>query len=59
MIKSRHDGGGGPKGLSADRLLKFGHYGQLIRAMRMEDSSSFFNYTRMEALGVGKERHQL
>ena len=26
----------------------FGNYDQLIRAMRMEDSSSFFNYTRME-----------
>ena len=25
-----------------------GDYDQLIRAMRMEDSSSFFNYTRME-----------
>ena len=28
--------------------LHFGNYDQLIRAMRMEDSSSFFIYTRME-----------
>ena len=33
---------------SADRWLHFGNYDQLIRALRMEDSSSFFNYTRME-----------
>ena len=36
--------------LAADRRLQFGHYDQLIRALRMEDSSSFFNYMRMEPL---------
>ena len=64
MMRSRHDGGGRTKGHgSADRLLQLGHYDQLIRAMRMEDSSSFFNYARMEPLEVGPriqiERHYL
>ena len=36
--------------LSADRRLQFGHYDKLIRALRMEDSSSFFNYLGMEPL---------
>ena len=36
--------------LSADRRLQFGHYDQLIRALRMEDISSCFNCTRMEQL---------
>ena len=40
-------------GPATDRLLLFGQYHQLIRALRMEDSSSFFNYTRMEPLRVG------
>ena len=33
---------------SADRRLQCGHFDQLIRAMSMEDGSSFFNYMRME-----------
>ena len=40
----------GRPGLSADRRLQFGHYDQLIRALRMEDSSLFFNDMRMEPL---------
>ena len=36
--------------LSADRRLHFGHYDQLLRELRMEDNSSFFNYMRMEPL---------
>ena len=36
--------------LSAGRRLQFGHYYQLIRALRMEDISSYFNYMRMEQL---------
>ena len=36
--------------LSADRGLQFGHYGQLLRELWMEDNSSFFNYMRMEPL---------
>ena len=36
--------------LSADRRLQFGHYDQLLRELRMEDNSSFFNYMRMEPL---------
>ena len=36
--------------LSVDRRLQFGHYDQLIRALRMEDSSLFFNDMRMEPL---------
>ena len=39
--------------MSADRRLQFGHYDQLRRAMKMEDSSSFFDYPRMEPLRVG------
>ena len=38
------------KRLSADRRLQFGHYDQLLRELRMEDNSSFFNYMRMEPL---------
>ena len=34
--------------LSADRRLQFGHYDQLMRELRMEDNTSFFNYMRME-----------
>ena len=34
--------------LSADRLLQFGHYDQLKKELRMEDSSSFFNRMRIE-----------
>ena len=33
--------------------LQFGHYDQLIRALRMEDSSSFFNYMRIRPLRNG------
>ena len=36
----------------SDRRLQLGLYDKLIRAMRMEDNSSFFNYTRMEPLRV-------
>ena len=36
--------------LSADRRLQFGHYDQLMSELRMEDSTSFFNYMRMEHL---------
>ena len=39
-----------PPWLSADRKLQFGHYEQLLRELRMEDNSSFFNYMRMEPL---------
>ena len=39
--------------LSADRQLQFRHYDQPIRATRIEDSSSFFHYLRMETLRVG------
>ena len=39
--------------LSADRRLQCGHYDQLVRAMGMEASSSFFNYMRMELLRIG------
>ena len=38
--------------LSADRRLQFGHYDQLLRELRMEDNSSFFNYMRMEPLMI-------
>jgi hypothetical protein len=34
--------------LTANRRLQFGHYDQLMRELRMEDTSSFFNYLRME-----------
>ena len=37
----------------SDRRLQLEHYDKLIRAMRMEDNSSFFNCTRMEPLRVG------
>ena len=40
--------------LSAERKLQFGHYDQLLRELRMEDSSSFFNYMRMQPLIVGE-----
>ena len=36
--------------LSADRRLQFGHCDQLLRELRMEDNSLFFNYMRMEPL---------
>ena len=36
--------------LSADMQLQLGHYDQRIRALRMEDSSLFFNYMSMEPL---------
>ena len=36
--------------LSADIRLQFGHYDQLLRELRMEDNSSFFNHMRMEPL---------
>ena len=36
--------------LSADSRLQFGYYDQLLRELRMEDNSSFFNYMRMEPL---------
>ena len=36
--------------LSADRRLQFVNYDQLLRELRMEDNSSFFNYTRMEPI---------
>ena len=35
------------------RRPQFGRYVQLIRAMRMEDSSSFTNYTKLEPPRVG------
>ena len=34
--------------LSADRRLQFGHYNQLMSELRLEDSTLFFNYMRME-----------
>ena len=34
--------------LSADRRLQFGHYDQPMNELRMEESTSFFNYMRME-----------
>ena len=36
--------------LSAGRRLQFGHYDQIIRKLRKEDGSLFFNYTRIEPL---------
>ena len=45
--------------LSADRRLKFGLYDQLIRVLRMEDSSSFFNYRRLEPLMLTRTSTEL
>ena len=33
---------------SKDRRFQFGHYDQLMRELRTEDSTSFFSYMRME-----------
>ena len=33
-----------------ERRLQFGHYDRLMAELRMEDTSSFFNYLRMEPL---------
>ena len=40
--------------ISADRRLQLGHYDQLSRELRMEDSTSFFNNMRMEPLMFDK-----
>ena len=34
--------------LSARRRLELGHYHRLMRELRMEDTTSFFNYLRMQ-----------
>ena len=34
--------------LSARRRLELGHYPRLMRELRMEDTTSFFNYLRMQ-----------
>ena len=53
----------GPSMIIPDRRLQCRHYDQLIRAIGNADSSSFFNYMRMEPLRIGpripKKRHQL
>ena len=33
--------------LSADRMYQLGHYGQLLRELRMEESTSFINSMRI------------
>ena len=43
----------GPSMIFADRRLQCEHYDQLIRAMSMEDSSSLFNYMRMDPIIIG------
>ena len=56
MMRFRQDGGGEPKGsgpvhgYTQTDGYNFGHYGQLIRELRMEDRPLFFNYMRMEPL---------
>ena len=42
----------GPSMIIRRQTATIWHYDQLIGAMRMEDSSSFFNYTRIETLRV-------
>jgi hypothetical protein len=34
--------------LSADRRHQFGHYGRLLRELRIDDTNSFFNFLKME-----------
>ena len=52
--RSRQDGDRGPKGpWSFHDYPQADGYNQLIRAMYMEDSSSYFNYMKMELLRIG------
>ena len=38
----------GPPMAVAARILQFGHYDQLIRELRMKDSTNLFNYMILE-----------
>ena len=51
LVRSWQDGGGGPKGPGSVHDYPQTD-GQLIRAMRIEDNSSFFDYIRMKPLRV-------